>query len=496
MRLTITDLETSIRCGLRIDSVARFRERRCSPRPWLCFAGKPSVPTTGFPLKRFKRLGYEHVALNGQKGYPRPSSCFSRLPFEKPSNIQSLFAAKADCRHISARYSGERAGLRDPISRCITSTCRPAADVPDPAVQSPKFAHKGSPSSTRCERPRRWALVTTRNRMILLRRSQRRAARARRLEPQTDVLRVVSHTPVECQKLRGPRRRTGGLGRCHAHAGPGADQSSTPGGANRSPELEKKRRTKAGRLDHILGSRRPPLRRPRPIGMRRAQAVARLRSRPSDHVPGDGRRSRCSEGAMRNHFGSCAVRGKARTSTILAGRLIEPAREASARSLRAASGKLSNILNEKRPAEMHSTVAGSSAFGGRPDAWVSVEPGANLSQKACTGPTVRVLAVFPADERFEIGPPARRSRPPTRPPACEQQPPRRSRVSSLRPDRQNAQRRPPQEDRGVGNAFEEGDCRRRWPWGAVTAPICNRPLPVTRMAGAGQRPSRPSARSR
>ena len=22
-----------------------------------------------FPLKRFKRLGYEHVALNGQKGY-------------------------------------------------------------------------------------------------------------------------------------------------------------------------------------------------------------------------------------------------------------------------------------------------------------------------------------------------------------------------------------------------------------------------------------------
>jgi len=24
-----------------------------------------------FPLKRFRRLGYEHVALNGQKGLPR-----------------------------------------------------------------------------------------------------------------------------------------------------------------------------------------------------------------------------------------------------------------------------------------------------------------------------------------------------------------------------------------------------------------------------------------
>ncbi|MFN3500006.1 MAG: endonuclease/exonuclease/phosphatase family protein, partial [Pannonibacter indicus] len=26
-------------------------------------------PDDAFPIKRFKRLGYEHIALNGQKGY-------------------------------------------------------------------------------------------------------------------------------------------------------------------------------------------------------------------------------------------------------------------------------------------------------------------------------------------------------------------------------------------------------------------------------------------
>ena len=43
-------------------------------------------PDDKFPLKRFKRLGYEHVALNGQKGY-HGVVVLSRLPFES-FNIQ------------------------------------------------------------------------------------------------------------------------------------------------------------------------------------------------------------------------------------------------------------------------------------------------------------------------------------------------------------------------------------------------------------------------
>src|SRR6202012_617050 len=86
--------------------------------------------------KRFKRLGYEGIALNGQKGY-HGVSVISRLPFES-FNIQS-FCGKKDCRHVSAVF-GERAGLRDPV--VVHNFYVPAGgDVPDPDV-NPKFAHK------------------------------------------------------------------------------------------------------------------------------------------------------------------------------------------------------------------------------------------------------------------------------------------------------------------------------------------------------------------
>ena len=64
-------------------------------------------PDDAFPLKRFKRLGYEHAALNGQKGY-HGVAVLSRLPFESV-DLQN-FCGKTDCRHISV-VLGERAGL-------------------------------------------------------------------------------------------------------------------------------------------------------------------------------------------------------------------------------------------------------------------------------------------------------------------------------------------------------------------------------------------------
>ena len=91
----------------RIDLVAKFLK---AVRPDVLCLQETKCPDDRFPLKRFKRLGYEHVALNGQKGY-HGVVVLSRLPFES-FNIQS-FCGKVDCRHISA-VLGERAGLRDP----------------------------------------------------------------------------------------------------------------------------------------------------------------------------------------------------------------------------------------------------------------------------------------------------------------------------------------------------------------------------------------------
>jgi exodeoxyribonuclease-3 len=64
MRLKITTWNiNSVR--LRIDLVAKFIK---SIRPDVLCLQETKCPDDRFPLKRFKRLGYEHIALNGQKG--------------------------------------------------------------------------------------------------------------------------------------------------------------------------------------------------------------------------------------------------------------------------------------------------------------------------------------------------------------------------------------------------------------------------------------------
>src|SRR4029079_2701609 len=65
MRLSLTTWNiNSVR--LRIDLVARFIK---AVRPDVLCLQETKCIDDAFPLKRFRRLGYEHVALNGQKGY-------------------------------------------------------------------------------------------------------------------------------------------------------------------------------------------------------------------------------------------------------------------------------------------------------------------------------------------------------------------------------------------------------------------------------------------
>src|SRR5215468_12639099 len=118
---------------LRIDLVARFLK---SAQPDLLCLQETKCPDDAFPMKRFKRLGYEHAALNGQKGY-HGVAVLSRVPFEHV-DVQS-FCGKSDCRHVSV-VLGERANLLDPI--ILHNFYVPAGgDEPDPEI-NPKFAHK------------------------------------------------------------------------------------------------------------------------------------------------------------------------------------------------------------------------------------------------------------------------------------------------------------------------------------------------------------------
>jgi len=264
MRLTVTTWNiNSVR--LRIDSVARFVK---VIRPDVLCLQETKCPDDRFPLKRFKRLGYEHVALNGQKGY-HGVVVLSRLPFES-FNIQS-FCGKTDCRHISA-VLGERAGLRDPIT--LHNFYVPAGgDTPDPAV-NPKFAHKlafldemRACATLRCAGTSRMILVGDLNVAPL----------EHDVWSHKQMLRVVSHTPLECEKLVAVQKEGGWID---------AMRMLTPEPTKlytwwsyRSPDWEKA--DKGRRLDHIWVA---PALADRLTGVR---VLKHLRGwlRPSDHVP-------------------------------------------------------------------------------------------------------------------------------------------------------------------------------------------------------------------
>src|SRR4051812_9447439 len=127
MRLTITTWNiNSVR--LRINLVAKFIK---SVRPDVLCLQETKCPDDAFPLKRFKRLGYEHVALNGQKG-SRGVALSPRHPSKKPN--PRPFGGKIVSRHISASL-GTKAGLQAPLT--IHNFYVPSGgDIPDPSLNA------------------------------------------------------------------------------------------------------------------------------------------------------------------------------------------------------------------------------------------------------------------------------------------------------------------------------------------------------------------------
>jgi exodeoxyribonuclease-3 len=173
---------------LRIDLVARFLK---AVRPDVLCLQETKCPDGKFPTRRFKRLGYEHIALNGQKGY-HGVAVISRLPFEAIDRRN--FCGKADARHIAVTF-GERAGNRDPVT--LHNFYVPAGgDEPDPEV-NPKFAHKLSflDELAACTelRPNAQRAILVGDLNV--------APLEHDVWSHKQLLKVISHTPVECDKL-------------------------------------------------------------------------------------------------------------------------------------------------------------------------------------------------------------------------------------------------------------------------------------------------------
>jgi exodeoxyribonuclease-3 len=180
---------------LRIDLVAKFLK---TVRPDILCLQETKCPDGQFPVRRLKRLGYSHIALNGQKGY-HGVAIISRLPFM--ATDRKSFGGKADARHVTVTI-GEEAGLRDPIK--VHNFYVPAGgDEPDPDINA-KFAHK-------------LAFLDDLSSCVELRPERERAILVGDLNvaplehdvwSHKQLLKVVSHTPVECEKL-GIFRRSG-----------------------------------------------------------------------------------------------------------------------------------------------------------------------------------------------------------------------------------------------------------------------------------------------
>jgi exodeoxyribonuclease-3 len=249
----------------RIDLVAKFIK---AARPDILCLQETKCPDDAFPHKRLRRLGYEHAALNGQKGY-HGVAVLSRLPFE--SNLIQTFCGKNDCRHISIAL-GEPAGLSDPIT--LHNFYVPAGgDIPDPAI-NPKFAHKlafldemhGS-AALRPAPSERSIMVGDLNVAPL----------ECDVWSHKQLLSVVSHTPIECEKLLGIQKAGDSIDTVRSFV-PEPTKVFT-WWSYRSPDWAAA--DKGRRLDHIWVS---------PALAARVSAVkvskdSRGWTRPSDHVP-------------------------------------------------------------------------------------------------------------------------------------------------------------------------------------------------------------------
>jgi exodeoxyribonuclease-3 len=102
-------------------------------RPDVLCLQETKCPNDAFPSAAFRKLGYEHLAIHGQKGY-HGVAIISRVPLEMPDRRD--YCGVGDSRHVSAILAAGARRIR------LHNFYVPAGgDEPDRAV-NPKFGHK------------------------------------------------------------------------------------------------------------------------------------------------------------------------------------------------------------------------------------------------------------------------------------------------------------------------------------------------------------------
>ena len=172
---------------LRIDLVTRYLAEH---QPDVLCLQETKCPDANFPFAAFRDAGYPHIAINGQKGY-HGVAVVSRVPFA--ASAKRDFCAKGDARHLHVVLGDEANGLE------LHNFYVPAGgDEPDPEINA-KFAHKLAfvdemADWGRDEKPAAGRSILVGDLNI--------APLEHDVWSHKALLSVVSHTPIEVDKLR------------------------------------------------------------------------------------------------------------------------------------------------------------------------------------------------------------------------------------------------------------------------------------------------------
>jgi exodeoxyribonuclease-3 len=166
-----------LRLGLVIDLLA-------DQQPDILCLQETKCPDEYFPHDAFDDAGYAHRAVRGEKGY-NGVAIIARQPLHNVSHLN--WAGKEDCRHIAASIEG---------GPTIHNFYVPAGgDVPDPR-ENDKFAHK----LKFLDELEAWSEDGREDDAVLVG-DLNIAPREDDVWSHKQLLKVVSHTPIECEKL-------------------------------------------------------------------------------------------------------------------------------------------------------------------------------------------------------------------------------------------------------------------------------------------------------
>jgi exodeoxyribonuclease-3 len=246
---------------LRVDLVGAFLDAH---QPDILCLQEIKCPSDAFPSAAFRKRGYTHIAVNGRKGY-HGVAIVSKVPFVR--QLAREFCDKDDARHISVTVADGGGEI------LLHNFYVPAGgDEPDPLI-NPKFAHK----LAFLDEMRNWLNGANASRQTILVGDLNVAPLEHDVWSHRQLLRVVSHTPVETDSLTR-LQTTGNWVDAMRHFVP-SDQKLYTWWSYRAHDWTLSNRGR--RLDHVWVT--PTLE----ARLRKIEIVrdARGWKRPSDHVP-------------------------------------------------------------------------------------------------------------------------------------------------------------------------------------------------------------------